>query len=353
MIPTSRLRALLLSAAVLLAAACGEGSGAPGAVPTDDARGTTPSTSAGNDDVNSDGNSDVTTTIVYDTLPPQAGTVAENDGVVHRYVLHAPGISEVPSDLAPALAELPTDTEGTFDLGCLPQPREPRPSGDCEFGDTSSDRTLVLYGDSHASMWLPAFDEIGRRRGLRVLLLSKPGCPGPSIDFWDLQNERSYPECEAFHDHARVEVDRVDAEVVVATSAYIDPRNGRNELVTTDEWSAAVVDMLDGFGERRTVVLGDIPSLPNPTPECLSIRTSRVQDCGEPVDVAVRAEKVAADRAGAERGGADYVGVTDLFCTEVCSPIVGNIAVYRDEYHASTVYVRWLTDVIEERLFGG
>ena len=32
----------------------------------------------------------------------------------------------------------------------------------CEYGDTSANRTMVLFGDSHAASWFPLFDQFSR-----------------------------------------------------------------------------------------------------------------------------------------------------------------------------------------------
>jgi hypothetical protein len=47
----------------------------------------------------------------------------------------------------------------------------------CVFGDTKSKTTIVLYGDSHALMWLPALVPFAERDHYKVVLLFHQACP--------------------------------------------------------------------------------------------------------------------------------------------------------------------------------
>ena len=51
----------------------------------------------------------------------------------------------------------------------------------CILGDTTARRLMVVYGDSHALMWLPAFDNIARTAHLRLVILAKPACPAELV----------------------------------------------------------------------------------------------------------------------------------------------------------------------------
>ena len=47
----------------------------------------------------------------------------------------------------------------------------------CVFGDSRSRQTIVLFGDSHAVMWLPAIEPAAARRHWRLIVLWQPTCP--------------------------------------------------------------------------------------------------------------------------------------------------------------------------------
>jgi peptidoglycan/LPS O-acetylase OafA/YrhL len=52
-------------------------------------------------------------------------------------------------------------------------------SGDCTYGDKSSDKTIVLYGDSHAAQWFPALEKLANENGFKLVSLTKSACPAP------------------------------------------------------------------------------------------------------------------------------------------------------------------------------
>ena len=48
---------------------------------------------------------------------------------------------------------------------------------ECATGDTASPTTVALVGDSHATMWAPAFQQAAAQRHWRLEILGKAGCP--------------------------------------------------------------------------------------------------------------------------------------------------------------------------------
>ena len=50
----------------------------------------------------------------------------------------------------------------------------------CEFGKLDSNKTVVLYGDSHAVQWFPTLKKLADEKGFKLISLTKSACP--SID---------------------------------------------------------------------------------------------------------------------------------------------------------------------------
>ena len=50
-------------------------------------------------------------------------------------------------------------------------------SGYCTYGNKSSNKTIVLYGDSHAAQWFPALEKLATARGFKLVSLTKSACP--------------------------------------------------------------------------------------------------------------------------------------------------------------------------------
>ena len=54
-------------------------------------------------------------------------------------------------------------------------------SGECTYGDLSSDKTIVLYGDSHAAQWFPALEKLAEENNFKLISLTKSACPAPEV----------------------------------------------------------------------------------------------------------------------------------------------------------------------------
>ena len=72
-----------------------------------------------------------------------------------------------------------------------------------------------------------------------------------------------------------------------------------------------------------------------------------------------RDDVVASSRLGTEREiaadlGADYVDTTDWLCTEsACPMMIGDILLYRDATHITTVASEWFRPLLEASLAPG
>jgi hypothetical protein len=74
----------------------------------------------------------------------------------------------LPINLIPTLPIANVTKARAYADGCHVRIK-PRKAKGCEYGDTSSDFTVLLMGDSHGAMWLPAFEAIAARRAGRSI----------------------------------------------------------------------------------------------------------------------------------------------------------------------------------------
>ena len=82
----------------------------------------------------------------------------------------------LPLNLTPPLPIANTIRNRAYSDGCHAR-QDVRKAKGCTYGDPDSDFTVLLMGDSHGAMWLPAFEAIAARRGWRIFLLTKSACP--------------------------------------------------------------------------------------------------------------------------------------------------------------------------------
>jgi hypothetical protein len=278
--------------------------------------------------------------------PGAVGTLAE----VMALVAASTNEKKLPADLTPPLVKLTADSENVYKDGCEAQDHETTVKA-CEYGDPNGSKLIVLLGDSHAGMWHPAVDAAAKRAGWRMVLLSKPGCPSPDLSFYDLQENRKYPECDAWHTYSLDRIQTLKPDVVVISSAYFAPKKSDGSLVTPKEWSDGLAKTLNALPpSARRYVLGDIPYLSQVAPDCLAAHQDDVRKCASPAKTAVKSDHVAAERDGAERGLATYIDVQPWFCTDTCPAVAANIAIFRNQFHITTVYAKWLSGVLADQL---
>ena len=129
--------------------------------------------------------------------PKAAPHVTVSYAGIRRLVAAAAHPTTLPKDVAPSLARAHDDNSGTAPRrataagsastpGSAWSPHEAtKPMLPCNsYGAPAktAKKTVVLYGDSHANMWLPAFEPIARAHHWKLVLFTKPGCPPEDYD---------------------------------------------------------------------------------------------------------------------------------------------------------------------------
>jgi SGNH domain-containing protein len=291
---------------------------------------------------------DTTVVKMRQVATEQAQRPAATEAEVLALVGAAAKIKKVPADLAvPVSGAIDDGPEAGWD-GCLAEETASQVKDTCVYGDKAGAKTVVLYGDSHAGMWASAFDVAGQRTHTKVVLLAKPACAVPALHFWLETTQRQNTECDTWHTWATDRIVALKPDAVVLTSLFQGPRDFDKKDITEADWSAGMrttIKKVSASGAKVSV-LGDMPYLEQSAPECLAAHADDVTACARKADEAIFAAHGAAEKATAKAAGATYVDTTKWFCTDVCSPIVGDMVVYQNEYHITAVYSRYLSGVV-------
>ena len=188
-------------------------------------------------------------------------------------------------------------------------------------------------------------DRLARDEGWQLVSLTKSTCPAIDIPMYSDKYKREFTECDTW----RAEVERRIAEehpamVVIAASRAgflsIDgqsvPSSDREEL-----WQAAMERTITNLGEDadHVVVIGDTPNPKGDPAVCVSDNLDDVLACTTPSSIAVSSARLATERAASAAAGAVFVDPTDWLCpTEPCPAIIGNVLVYRDGHHMTSIF---------------
>jgi SGNH domain (fused to AT3 domains) len=227
----------------------------------------------------------------------------------------------------------------------------------CVWGDRAGSHTLVLLGDSHARMWLSAFDVIGKRLHWKVVLLAKSGCPPPYTGF-STSYRKTYPECDRWHGYTIARINRMNPDVVVMSGNDGYPRDSQRKHMTKTVWAAGLLKTLNMITSTKTkkVVIGDVPRPGhNPWsnvsgPYCLAAHEDDVQACSSQRATVLKGLYNDVEQSVAKQAGAQYIDVFPWFCSSVCTEVIGNMVVFLDQNHITSTYATYLSGALQAAL---
>ena len=261
---------------------------------------------------------------------------------------------KVPSNLDPSITAAPEDDPIIAKNGCLLVDSGVKSKG-CVYGDKSSRTTVVLFGDSHASVWFPALDSLSIQHGWRLRVIAKSGCPAAAVDV--VRFGRWFTNCRLWRQDAEHQIAALHpALVFVTNSQYVgDDR----PLVGVQK--GYVTTWLDGIDATfrflhhvasHVVFISDVPMLTQFAPDCLSGHMSDVRACTVTRKTGIRYPGVTRQELKlAARAHIDAIDSTPWFCTPTrCPVIVDNILVYRDKQHITPQWSRFLIPVLADAI---
>lgn len=248
-------------------------------------------------------------------------------------------------------------------------------SPECAFGDTDSDVTIVLFGDSHAAQWFPALETFAKADHLRLVSLTKSGCPSVDVGIRDLSLGRRYKECEEWRHNSMVRIKEIEPALVVLanSSHYFRPsplarseavpttvNKGARELPiasTSADWLAGLERTLHSLEDMHvhTIILRDSPRPGFDGPTCLARLAWRpwlYRDCQFRRDRAIRQDVAdAEDIAARTSQRVSIVDISSAICkSEECDIEKGDLVIYRDYHHLTASFSASLAPSLAELL---
>jgi peptidoglycan/LPS O-acetylase OafA/YrhL len=220
--------------------------------------------------------------------------------------------------------------------GCIGQNgRTPTMGRICRIGDRSSRRQIVLLGDSHAYMWLPALLEMAWRDHWAVVPLVRLGCsPG-----WWINNDRS-ASCRKWYDWALGQIRRLRPRVTLLGGSIGERPSPAVRAATAGVIAAARA--LEPLGP--VVVIGDPEGLHQDPIDCLLSRRASMARCTTTWPRASLKAYNEVDRA-AKQLGVGFLRTRGFACYQrQCPAVVGRMIAWRDNNHVSAVYSAELAD---------
>jgi hypothetical protein len=207
----------------------------------------------------------------------------------------------------------------------------------CEYGDLTSDQTIVLYGDSHAAQWFPALDLIGKKRGIKIVSLTKSACPSAEV-IKELSSQYDVKDCQAFRDSSVARINKIKPLAVILTG--MQPFTAPYSDESARSWWLAGESTVFNRIKSATkfpIYLTDTPLPQIDIPDCLVAGRGAKCDTSRPV-----AAEVAP--------GLIPINPTPWLCTDTCPAIVDGIVAYRDKSHLTVEMSKHLSVQLENAL---
>ncbi|MCU1362458.1 MAG: putative acyltransferase [Acidimicrobiaceae bacterium] len=261
---------------------------------------------------------------VSSSLPPL--TQAANDGAAA--MIPSPCVSS-----SPALVAIPTNAGTT-----------------CAFGDKEATRTILLFGDSQASTWLPAFNIAGEMLQWKVVFLAKDGC-GPWIS--PVTSAQGSSACSQWV-HGEISVAKqLRPQVVIPVGLTLSQLSDK-EYPSTTQFAGEVLSMVQGLApsHAKVLFLQEIPQFysyfTSATPEsCLTVHSSSIQNCELTIKQIKAIETTVGLNEVATIDHLETVPIRELFCGKVrCDVFVKSPGeshlVYQDWAHMNATYSAWI-----------
>jgi hypothetical protein len=209
----------------------------------------------------------------------------------------------------------------------------------CEFGKIDSNKTVILYGDSHAVQWFPALEKLAREKGFKLITLTKSACPSidvvrQSVGAFNMSN------CAAWRSNAIERIAEAEPDLIVLSSFehFVPEGDPRNVEKWWAEGSLRTYETLKPLSPKIVYLL-DTPLPERNIPDCLA---------------STSADKCLADsKLGLPQvANFEIIDPAKWLCEVNCPGIVrGNVA-YRDASHISVATSLELSERLWQALVG-
>jgi hypothetical protein len=241
--------------------------------------------------------------------------------------------ARIPSPLTPAVSELLKDIYN-FPDGCVPHEGETS-SNICRLGDTTSQKTLVVIGDSHMQMWMPTVLRMANSDGWVVLPVVKSACtPATWLSY------PKKPECPAWYRWAVKQAKALHPDVTLIAGEW----NPSTPVVAAVKAISALTRTMKR-SSKTVIVLADPPEQKRQPVDCLLAAHATMKTCSTTVTKAQLYGNLTI-AAAAKKHHVAFMNSMGWFCGRIskrrliylCPLVVNRTITHRDKGHVSSTY---------------
>lgn len=229
----------------------------------------------------------------------------------------------------------------------------------CAFGSSDTNRTIVLFGDSHAIQWFNAVRNAAAMAHWRLVTVFRFGCAASDINPHQLSSLKN--ECSEWRARAlQAIVAMHPSAVIMASYTGATIRGFRAEQpMSTEELRLGTRRTLERLSSTGVpiVLLRDTPLPPFDIPQCVArnaLKVNAADACNFDASAAMDEKAFYAERSAAEGlHNIYFLDMSDLICPgSSCPAMLHGLIVYRDDNHLTGTFAGTLAQTLRTRLFG-
>lgn len=242
----------------------------------------------------------------------------------------------------------------TKDDGCLRSDSEGELQVGCAYANLTSQKTVVLFGSSHANMFFtPVLDSV-EKAGAKLLVRTRSGCAVSKLDYLDRETKTFLAGCAKWRKAAIEELIRIKPQVIVISTGGGEVRDPLTKVRATParesqlmkQGLAGLVNELSVTGSKL-VFIRETPRHRFDYLDCLSTHTVRA--CSQPL-----AESLLDPEYSLPAKADPKIYRWDLsraMCDEkICPAVLSNMIVWRDKHHITDTYAKSLSPLFNALL---
>jgi peptidoglycan/LPS O-acetylase OafA/YrhL len=258
----------------------------------------------------------------FGTAPPVTGGPRAAEVAVEKAVKAGLRGAPIPSALQPSLSEAPYSFKSIGACSAYGHTT----SKICEMGDPTGKKLIVLFGNSHSTMWVPAMRIVARKDHWRFIPLVKEAC--------DYQN---YPmgndnQCALWYRWVLTQLQQLHPNVVLIGD-YVH-----------NKWYQALPTIIQQMQPLvgHIVILGDAPTVAMVPSDCLLQPGATQKTCLWPQSAKNLASWQILGQIS-RRYHVQVINNESWFCWhKLCPSVIDTIIPYADTAHITGTYSKYL-----------
>jgi hypothetical protein len=216
----------------------------------------------------------------------------------------------------------------------------------CVYGNPKSKTTVALVGDSKADQWVPAFQQLAAQNDWKLVVAFKGACPfTTAVALTGDDPKNPYPDCTKWNKALlrRLVAEHPDYTFTSQLSSIADDPAGKASVGAMVAGMREAWSTVESAGSK-VIVIADNPNPGFEVPACVDEHRTSLSACTYDHGRHDADKGFITQRTAVAGTDVPMIDLFDSICpTNLCSPVIGNVLVYRKGSHITATYSRSLT----------